>query len=495
MNIKCYIDRFDLRFPKGFNERQKRLDFFEKVLTGSIYDNMLPFYGEYTSEFESGKYIPLARRSPCVKYKLAKIIVNEIAAMLFGESHFPQLRIGDNKDSDTLKLMQKISRESNLRLVMINAAKCGSVGSVAVVVKYLDGKFAFEIIKTKYLTPKFDVFDNSVLTNLVEKKYIKGKDLIVLGYIVDKDQLNIDFCLTREWNTYAEIYYVPYTADEKDSYGFTPKIDNERTVYHNLGFVPVQWIKNPHSDDEDDIDGNCIFSDVIDIGIEIDYQLSQHGRLLKYNSDPTLVIKDPTRLENQELVKGIGALMVGQDGDAKYLQLESSATQAVLSYIEKLRQFAIEVVRGDRSNPDKLLSGHSGKALQMLNKPMISLVDEMRISYGEIGLLSIYRMIYRILTHEGIDSSSISYEIEKDCDGDFVLDWPQFYPSNEQDKLATANTLKTLVDSGNLSHKSAINILSGDYNITDVEKEIGEISKDQMSLQEKSPQIKETINA
>ena len=38
-------------------------------------------------------------------------------------------------------------------------------------------------------------------------------------------------------------------------------------------------------------------------GIEIDYQLSQAGRGLKYSSDPTLWIKEPAGLEG-EVVRG-----------------------------------------------------------------------------------------------------------------------------------------------------------------------------------------------
>ena len=496
MKTEYYIDRFKINFSQDYSERQTKLALLEKIYNGSIYDNLPPFYQEYGNSVGSpGGYIPLAERRPSVKYKIAKIIVNELASMLFGESHFPQIRASDKNDQNTSEFLQKITRQSNLRLVMINAVKIGSVGSVAIVVKYLEGQFCFEVLKTKYLTPVFNQFNNTILESLLEKKILTGKQLSEMGYQIKEEDERKDFCLMREWLPDQEIYYLPYKLEDQNNEKFTIQIDEDKSTDHNLGFVPVVWIKNPDEEDASDVDGACIFEDIIDNGIEIDYQLSQHGRLLKYNSDPTLVIKDPSSLMNDQLIKGTGALKLGADSDAKYLQLDSQATDAVLAYVKQIRQMSIEVVRGDRANPDKLLAGNSGKALQMLNKPMISLVDELRISYGEIGLLNIYKMIFSIATNENIDTQKLNINVNADSNNDLILDWPQFYPVTEQDKSTTANTLKTLTDSGNLSHKTAITSIADDYNIQSVDDEIKEIAVDQAALAAQAPKVSKVINA
>ena len=65
-----------------------------------------------------------------------------------------------------------------------------------------------------------------------------------------------------------------------------------------LGFVPMVWIRNLPSG-TDDVDGECTFEAAISTIMEMDYQLSQAGRGLKYASDPTLLIKEPAISEGR----------------------------------------------------------------------------------------------------------------------------------------------------------------------------------------------------
>jgi len=89
--------------------------------------------------------------------------------------------------------------------------------------------------------------------------------------------------------------------------GLPVEIDLNRTVSHGLGFVPVVWIRNlpGYSSTGDPNDGMCTFRAAIDTQIEIDYQLSQAGRGLKYSSDPTLLLKEPLGADS-DIIKGAG---------------------------------------------------------------------------------------------------------------------------------------------------------------------------------------------
>jgi hypothetical protein len=70
--------------------------------------------------------------------------------------------------------------------------------------------------------------------------------------------------------------------------------------------------------------------------IEIDYQLSQVGRGLKYSSDPTLLLKEPA-ITNGDIVKGAGnALVVSEKGDARLLEIGGTASSAVIEYVRTL---------------------------------------------------------------------------------------------------------------------------------------------------------------
>jgi hypothetical protein len=88
----------------------------------------------------------------------------------------------------------------------------------------------------------------------------------------------------------------------------------------------------------------------IETQIEIDYQLSQAGRGLKYSSDPTLLIKEPATTDS-EIIKGAGnALVVTEKGDAKLLEIGGTASAARTGSIGWRR---MPLSMGGRSGPDK----------------------------------------------------------------------------------------------------------------------------------------------
>ena len=95
-----------------------------------------------------------------------------------------------------------------------------------------------------------------------------------------------------------------------------------------LGSEPTGPILNRRS-----CGGACTFRAAIETQIEIDYQLSQAGRGLKYSSDPTLLIKEPATTDS-EIIKGAGnALVVTEKGDAKLLEIGGTASAAVIEYV------------------------------------------------------------------------------------------------------------------------------------------------------------------
>src|SRR6185437_5581811 len=176
-----------------------------------------------------------------------------------------------------------------------------------------------------------------------------------------------------------------------------PEIDEARTVHHGLGFVPLVWVRNlpGPSATGDANDGACTFRAAIETQIDIDYQLSQAGRGLKYSSDPTLLIKEPATSDS-EIIKGAGnALVVSEKGDARLLEIGGTASSAVIEYVRTLRELALESIHGSRASPERLTAAQSGRALELLNQGLIWLADNMRTSYGEAGLLPLARLIVR----------------------------------------------------------------------------------------------------
>jgi hypothetical protein len=494
------IDRYAMRFKivldKDWSFREKKLFILKKFLEGSIYDNLSPFHVEFGGGGgggEGGSYIKLCERRPSVIYNINKIIVDESSTMLFGLDHFPTIRCGKDHENTT-QFLQYVTRKSKLRRVMLEAAKTGSVGSVCVIIKVLNKNFYFEVIETKNLKPTFDRMNPDKLLGLIEKRKVDGSTLRSHKYIIKDDDLNKFFYLVREWNVNQEIYYVPYLCeDEKDNESFEPQIDSEKSENHDFGFLPAIWIKNLPS--SQNIDGACTFESILDIGIEIDYQESQLGRLFKYNSDPTLVIKNPSTMQGSQLIKSLTVLNLDEKGDAYYAEMAGKACSEVMSYIDKLRQFALEVARGNRTSPDKVTMAQSGKAIQMLNSALIGLVNEMRITYGDDGLLSIYQMILDISKSSGIEIDFGDVAPDADCGSHLTLDWPDWYPKSSQEELQEQQALSGYINAGLLSKETALNVIADEYNILDTNKELKLIEKQSNEDHNKQMSIKQAGNA
>ena len=213
-------------------------------------------------------------------------------------------------------------------------------------------------------------------------------------------------------------------------------------------------------------DGACTFRAAVETGIEIDYQLSQAGRGLKYSSDPTLLIKEPAGLEG-DLVRGAGnALVVSEKGDARLLEIGGTAAAAVLEYVRVLRELALEGVHGNRADASRLTAPASGRALEMMNQGLVWLADQLRVSYGE-AFLSVCRMILRAgrvypLVVGGQAVGAL------DAEAELRLAWPAWYPVTSEDRARDASTLVALVEAGQLSRETARRLLAADWGIVDV---------------------------
>ena len=144
--------------------------------------------------------------------------------------------------------------------------------------RILRGRPFLNVMDTLYLTPQWDADAPDTLTSVTERYKVSGAELCAKGYDIGDPDAVYWFC--RIWDREWETWFLPTIVGQAQP--GTP--DPARSVRHGLGFVPVVWIKNLPGDSG--VDGACTFSAAIESGIEIDYQLSQAGRGLKY-SDST----------------------------------------------------------------------------------------------------------------------------------------------------------------------------------------------------------------
>lgn len=454
---------------RDYSKRTWILETLTRVINGELYD-ILPF--DFHDERSAiGEYIPLRKRRPSVRYPLCRLVVEDSVALLFSEGHFPTIDCSDRKTQDSLA---KIFHDARLNLIMIEAAMRGSVGSVAILMRVLKGRIFFQVLDTLYLTPSWNPQEPDTLIGMIEKYKVSASQLKATGY--DIAEPTGDYWFQRSWDIESEIWYMPFQVGIDEPL----KIDSHRTIHHGLGFVPMVWIRNlpGFSATNDPNDGACTFRAAVDTQIEIDYQLSQAGRGLKYSSDPTLLLKEPIGSDT-DIVKGAGnALIVGEHGDARLLEIGGTAAAAVIDYVKTLRDFALESIHGNRASPERLTAAQSGRAMELMNQGLLWLADNLRISYGEVALLSLAKMVVRASTQYTIRTSTSELP-PMNTAAPLSLKWPRWYPASASDRQLDASTLVVLVNAGLISRNSAMKAIADTYDLNNVNVELSQVLSEQ----------------
>lgn len=447
--------------------RVRTLDILKRVLDGTLYD-LLP-YDFHEERDAAGEYIPLRSRRPSIRYALPRIVVEDSVALLFSEGHFPAI---DSPDAAVRATLADVAKECRLNEVMTEAARQGSIGSVAVLMRVLRGRLFFAALDATYLTPSWEPEAPDTLARVVEKYKVPGRVLESNGYEL-ADPI-ADHWFMRVWDAETETWYVPWPV----GCNTTPVIDQARTLRHSLGFVPIVWVRNLPGGHG--IDGASTFRAAVETSIEIDYQLSQAGRGLKYSSDPTLLIREPAGIDG-DVVRGAGnALVVSEKGDAKLLEIGGSAAGAVIDYVRTLREFALESVHGNRADASRLSAAASGRALELMNQGLIWLADNLRVSYGEGALLALARMVLRASQRYRLRVMGRDV-LPLDAEARLALKWPRWYALTAEDRERDARTLAMLSASGQISRETAVKTLAATYDVEDVSAELTRIAKERTS--------------
>ena len=463
--------------PRGLPDRAHRLEVLRRVLDGTIYD-VLPhqFHDERNPV---GEYVPLRSRRPSVRYGLCKLVVDDSVSFLFGEGRFPAVECADKP---TQAHLQDVLADARAMDVFSAAAQAGSTGSACILFRVLHGRVFLDGLPTWCLTPEWEPDAPDTLRAVHEAYQVTGATLRAAGYAVPDPMLASWHWFRRSWTAMEETWFVPQPADlprtrrQRAAPVPAPVRDDARSVRHGLGFVPLVWVRNLPGGTEPD--GACTFRAAVETGIEIDYQLSQAGRGLKYSSDPTLLIKEPAAAESGEIVRSASdALVVSKEGDAKLLEINGTAAAAVIEYVRALREMALESVHGNRASADRLGAAQSGRAMELLYAPLLNLVDKLRSSYGR-ALLDVARMVTRAsalypLAVEGGRVPDLS------AAGRLTLRWPPYFPPTHGDAQAEAATLALLRREGLLSRDTAVHRVAATHDIGDPQGELAKIAQDE----------------
>jgi hypothetical protein len=461
MPVKYIVEQ--IQFPSWAGDRFKKLDIYQRFLDGKIYDHLqFPFYQEVEDGTQA--YIPLRERRPSVIYNLCRLVVNRSSRLLFGGKHFPKFIC---PDKEAVEFIQRVKDKFNLQGAMLEAAYTGAIGSVGVFFSIIEENIAFEIINPRWCMPRFDKLCE--LEEVMIMYPVCGYDLYSCGYSIDEDDINEEFFFAKKLTKTEEIRFVPIKVDEYEKQS-NLVIDKERSVVHDFGFVPGVWIKNLFPGEG--VDGECTFSQILNSSVEIDYQLSQCGRGLKYNSDPQLMIKEPSgnstlvtspmgNADTPTIRSASNALFVGEEGDAKLLEISGAGQKAVLDYVKQVRQYALETVASSVKDAESSYGNTSGRAMEILEGDLVAFASVLRLTYGEKGLKP---LVFKLLKAAKL-KGWVNSDPTSDKDFDIELYWGNWFDPTPTDMSQTEIALDLAVKSKRLFMHEARMISAGMWDV------------------------------
>lgn len=446
--------------------RFERLMLLDRWLEGTFYDE-LPL--SYEQDETNGKYNPMSDRQPAVQHNFPAEIAGLCARKVFGGRHIPRLK---HQDKKFLLKVQALVEELKAPLKMLEAIKRGSVGSVAILFKFLETpvsdidnaemtvKGVIEVKQAQYCTPRFNKFQE--LTTLTEHYLVQGYEMLARQMSVtikgDEVEPGLKYWFIKHTDTQEECIYYP--IEEHDWNPITghidPKIDVRvpypfsddvaNPVLHNLGFVPAVWIENLTGGKFPD--GLSTFEPALDNFIEIDYIESQNGRGIKYNAAPQLMLKGDLRAEaegdptgpiarNARNVIRMAADEKGMDGmsastghDAKLLETNGASAAASQAFASGLKHTSFEQICFARKDLESIKGTMSGKVVELIDEDFLDLIQELKLQYGTYGYLLLVKKLCKAARLAG-------YELMLDASDKIVdgltLDFPPLYLPDAQE--------------------------------------------------------------
>lgn len=326
------------------------------------------------SSEKSPIYIPLNQRRPSAPIRLGKTIVDAYTSLIFGENRYPAIKVeGDDNAQD---FAQTCSRVGGLPMAMIRARSLGgAMGTVGISWCFHDGVPRFEVHNAKNLYVHSWIDRVMLLPRHVTEVYLFYR-VVWDGKGFNKKQ----FWFRRDWTPDADFVFrdVPYERDRDPFW----EIDEEKSSRHGESVVHFEWVQNLPTDE---IDGAADYDGLYDQLDQLDVLSSVVTRGAIINLDPTLLLKmDPDQINRTGVRKGSdNALIVGESGDASYMELTGNSIEAGIKLMSEIRRSILETAQCVVADPNEVAAqGTSSVALKMMYAPMLARGDVLREQYA-----------------------------------------------------------------------------------------------------------------
>lgn len=449
-------DALKLTRVLGYTQREHRANLALLYYWGNQYNHLAPWDAQDK---------PLREKAPSVRTRINKTAVDTIVSHLFGGKRQPTFKVeGDTRVND---LLQGLVSETSLASTFLGLGRLGALtGTVVLGFHAFEGELDWTVTMGAHITPVFGRDDRRRARELG----LAFDDLLELDevwrtYAEDALGKTVETWHRRMWTVDRTIEYHPIEGPIRRSEDLDWREDVEQSVVHDLGFVPAEWIANLPV--VNDIDGAPVVdTPEFEIEDEINYTLSQTGRGIRYNQEPTLALINASLSKAEVIKRGSHhtldikpdrALSENVTADAKLLEMNGSGGMLALEYSQKLADFFYQCARVVIHDPDRAGGVLSGVALQRVKEPLLALIDELRPQYGR----GIERALAKALAVQG----HAKYGTTK-----VTASWPQVIEPTIEDGLTLVTFLREARDAGWITRDTALRRLAPYTGIEDVAK-------------------------
>lgn len=435
---------------------------------GTQYDHLQKWE---VSNQEGMPYTPIRMRKPRVIYNLPKRVCVTFASKLVGENVFPTFKIEGTgqqelEDQEFLKLLVE---ECGLKSIMPAAMrKMAAAGAVLLRFRINDfGAVRMEVFDSNVCYPTFD--DNNEL-EVVRIRYTYD-DVLER----DKDGKPLEKWFQLDLGKGSDILYDNPLYD-KDS---VPVFKAVNQVDHQLGYVQAEWFRT--CEDRHHIDGESLLGGgACSLFDEINYSLSQSSQAVSYGQEPQLAFKgmDVGAISQLERTSS-RAWNLGREGEAKFLETDLMAVERAQDMRDRVRLAVQDVSRIILQDPEKLVgSAQSGRAMEILNEPLVDLITEIRPLVGKrmssmllklaVACIRNVRMGLPAPVQVPPNYVPINFPTMK-------LVWPKIFEETTEDIQKRTAIAVSAANANIVSRKKAIEFVARHFDITDVEAEMAAI--------------------
>lgn len=226
---------------------------------------------------------------------------------------------------------------------------------------------------------------------------------------------------------------------------------------NEYGLLPFQLIKNREGDSPigvGDMWPILHLADQVNFTADLEHK---HNQLAVFGHLFTIDAKENIEDDPQPMAPG-GATALESDGEHKgdVKLIEASGEVRPFVRQQKLDVFkeifdatgAVLTEKGEITNKGNLTVA----VFTMIFEPLIKTTNRKRELQGENGVCKLFEKMAKAASNMGLKSEPLAC---KDVDFDLIIKWPPYFEESEEEKLARAQRLQTLMESGLLPPEEA----------------------------------------